>query len=300
METYHILLYYKYVPIPDPVGFIAEHRQLCASLDLKGRIYVAGEGINGTVSGLPHQTDAYQEAVRNLPGFETIDFKTETWHQHAFPRLTIKVRPEIVALKAGTDLDPNQETGTYLEPADFDRMLESDPDVVVLDTRNDYEYAIGHFKGAVESPIRNFRDFPDMVEKLKPYRDKKILAYCTGGIRCEKATALLKRAGFNQVFQLHGGIIRYGQITGGKNWLGKCYVFDERIAVPVNQFEETVISTCRVCNRPSDRYINCSNASCNEQILVCESCEPTIMGACSAECARSPMSRWGKKQESPA
>lgn len=295
MDQIVILLYYKYTRIENPQDFAKAHLEFCKNLGLNGRIIVAGEGINGTVAGTAEQTEAYKAHLLGDTRFSGIEFKTEYWDKNPFKKMHCRAKDEIVHLGA-PDLNPNELTGTYLEPQEFLEMMENDPDVVILDTRNNYESEIGRFKNAITPDIDNFRDFPEYVKSIENLKDKKILAYCTGGIRCEKATGVLLKAGFKHVYQLHGGIITYGQKTGGKNWEGKCYVFDGRISVPVNQFENTVISTCRYCKNPSDRYINCTNAACNKQIIVCETCEPEHNGACSDDCAKHPMARW-KHQE---
>lgn len=291
MDQIVILLYYKYTTLENPQEFAKDHLEFCKNLGLTGRIIVASEGINGTVAGTQEQTEAYKAHLIADPRFNGIEFKTEYWDRQPFKKMHCRAKDEIVHLGA-PDLNPNELTGTYLEPQEFLEMMENDPDVVILDTRNNYESEIGRFKNAITPDIDNFRDFPEYVKSIENLKDKKILAYCTGGIRCEKATGVLLQAGFKHVYQLHGGIITYGQKTGGKNWEGKCYVFDGRISVPVNQFEDTVISTCRYCKNPSDRYINCTNAACNKQIIVCETCEPEHNGACSDDCAKHPMARW--------
>lgn len=295
MDQTVILLYYKYTAIENPEEFAAGHLEFCKSLGLVGRIIVAAEGLNGTVSGTSEQTGAYRAHLLADPRFAGIEFKTEFWDRHPFKKMHVRAKNEIVNLGA-PGLDPNQVTGTYLEPDEFLTMMETDPDVVVLDTRNNYESKIGRFKNAITPDIDHFRHFPDYIQSIDHLKDKKILAYCTGGIRCEKATGLLVQAGFKHVYQLHGGIITYGQKTGGKNWEGKCYVFDGRISVPVNRIDETVISDCDCCGKKSDRYLNCTNALCNKQIILCETCEPIRHGACSDACATHPMARWSQTE----
>lgn len=285
---YRVLLYYKYVTIDDPAAFVREHKKLCASLDLRGRIMVAAEGINGTVSGTTEQAAAYITALRDDPRFSDMEFKIDEAEDHAFRKMVIKSRPEIVRLRLPIDVDPLQKTGRRLKPAEFFEAMQRD-DVVVVDARNDYEYNVGHFRGAIQPTVKNFRDFPQWVrETLDEYRDKTILTYCTGGIRCEKFSAMLMEEGFNDVCQLEGGIVTYGKDPDvqGRLFEGSCYVFDERVTVPVNRTPEaTVISHCYFCGGESERYVNCANLDCDKQFLCCVPCEIEHRRSCSPQCA---------------
>jgi UPF0176 protein len=290
MKNYSILLYYCYTPIADPEAFREEHHRLCLSLNLLGRIIVASEGLNGTVSGLKEDCDRYMAIVKADPRFAKIDFKIEASDKHAFAKLHVRHKPEIVHSKL-PHLNPNERTGIHLEPAEFKQLKDQD-DVVVLDVRSDYEHSVGRFKNSVTLPIENFRDFPEKVAELKArYKDKKVLTYCTGGIKCEKASAFLLEQGFENVYQLHGGIIKYGMEAGGEDFEGKCYVFDNRLTVDVNKVNPTVISKCYVCNIASDRMVNCANPECNIHVAMCEKCGEEMHGACSPECKTHPKVR---------
>jgi len=292
--THEVLLYYRYAPVADPEAWAVEHRLLCAELELKGRIIVAKEGLNGTVSGVLDATAAYRRALLADPVFEDVEFKAEPVEGHAFARMTVKVRDEIVSLGLEQDLDPLERTGTYLEPVEFREMLRraaEDRDVVVLDGRNDYESALGHFEGAVCPAIENFRDFPQwLADNRQHFEGKKILTYCTGGIRCEKLSGLMLREGFEEVYQLHGGIIRYGQDeeVKGDGFEGECYVFDDRVQTRANFTESArVVSHCVGCSDESVRYRNCAWPPCNDQFFLCEACEEKAGGRyCSPECQR--------------
>lgn len=290
METtqYRILLYYKYVWIEDPTAFADEHRQICTDLGLRGRIIVAGEGLNGTVSGTVDQTDAYMAALRRDPRFADMAFKIDEYHRHAFKKLIVRVKDETVPMKLEQDINPTVVTGQYLEPKAFRELMASD-DVVIIDGRNDYEYDIGHFKGAIRPAVKTFREFPDWIRSnLSSYKDKTVLTYCTGGIRCEKLSGFLIREGFKQVYQLDGGIVSYGKDPDvrGQGFEGKCYVFDERIAVPINQDEDIVVGNCYHCQVHEDRYINCAHPQCHKQHICCEPCETAHNGYCSCDCQR--------------
>ena len=224
MKAYNILLYYCYAPIADPEQFREEHHLFCLEHNLKGRIIVAAEGLNGTISGLKEDCEAYMAHVKADPRFAKIDFKVEGHHQHAFEKLHVRVKPEIVH-SGFKHIDPNEQTGIHLEPAEFKAMKDRE-DVVLLDCRSNYEHQSGKFKGAVTMDMENFRDMPEKLEELQQYKDKKIITYCTGGIKCEKASAYLLEQGFESVYQLHGGIIKYGIEEGGADFDGNCYVFD--------------------------------------------------------------------------
>ena len=187
-------------------------------------------------------------------------------------------------------IDPNRQTGKHLEPKEFLAMKDRD-DVVILDVRSDYEHSLGHFKNAVTLDIENFRDFPAKINELAKFKDKKILTYCTGGIKCEKASALLLHQGFSDVYQLHGGIIKYGKEAGGQDFEGKCYVFDNRLSVDVNSVNPVVIATCRNCGTVTDKMINCANPECNEHFTQCDACGEKLEGCCSNTCQTHPRKR---------
>jgi UPF0176 protein len=286
MKNYQILLYYCYTPIEDPEAFREEHHLLCLELNLLGRIIVASEGINGTVSGLAEDCDKYMQLMKADPRFASIDFKVEESDKHAFAKLHVRLKPEIVHSSL-RHVKPYEKTGAHLSPAEF-KKLKDQEDVVLVDVRSDYEYTIGKFKNAITLDIENFRDFPDRVDRLKPFKDKKVITYCTGGIKCEKASAYLLEQGFENVYQLHGGIIKYGLEEGGEDFEGKCYVFDNRLIVDVNKVNPVVISRCHVCQEPSDRMVNCANPVCNIHVPICEACGDTLQGACSDECRNHP------------
>jgi len=287
-SPYRILLYYKFVPIPDPAQFAAEHLQYCKELGLKGRILVAEEGINGTVSGTYEQTEQYMNDLHRNPLFSDLVFKIDEAEDHAFKKMFVRHKKELVTLRYdGEHLDPNEKSGKRLAPKDFHEMLQRD-DVIVLDGRNDYEFDIGHFRNAIRPDVESFRDFPDWIrQNMNQAKDTPILTYCTGGIRCEKLTGVLMNEGFTDVYQLEGGIVTYGKDpeVQGRLFDGKCYVFDDRIAVPINRTDEdVVVGECYHCHKPADRYINCADDSCHRQHICCEECDSIYQGYCSTEC----------------
>jgi UPF0176 protein len=289
MKKYAVLLYYCYSKIEDPEAFREEHHLFCLENNIKGRIIVAPEGLNGTVSGSVEDCQKYMDHIKADPRFAKTDFKIDYNDDHAFQKLHVRVKPEIVHSSL-RHIDPNERTGTHLEPEEF-RKLKDQEDVVILDVRSNYEHSIGRFKNAITLDIENFRDFPQKVKELEKFKDKKVLTYCTGGIKCEKASAFLLEQGFQNVYQLHGGIIKYGIEAGGEDFEGKCYVFDNRVAVEVNKVNPKVISMCHVCNTESDRMVNCANPVCNLHVPICENCGWKLEGACSAECKEHPEKR---------
>jgi UPF0176 protein len=286
-----VILYYYFHPIEEPGRFRDDHRCRCEQLKLSGRVYIAREGLNGTLAGTEDCILTYKDFLRSLPGFERTEFKEDVCEENPFRKLIVKTRPEIVTLKAHERIDPSRGTGPRLMPDEWRRRLESGGDYVLLDTRNHYEWAIGHFEGALLPEIENFYDFPRWVDAAGLDKDKMILMYCTGGIRCEKAALLMERRGYKNVFQLHGGIIHYGQKEGGAHFKGKCFVFDDRLAVPINRNDPGPISRCLITGIPCDRYVNCVNPDCNRLFICSKEGARQMSGCCSAQCLRSPRKR---------
>ncbi|MGR6897689.1 oxygen-dependent tRNA uridine(34) hydroxylase TrhO [Rummeliibacillus sp. BSL5] len=296
---YQVLLYYFYTKIEDPAQFAQEHLAYCQSNELKGRILVAPEGINGTLSGTVEATNAYMDYMRNNPLFEGIVFKIDEAEGHAFKKMHVRPKDELVNLHLEEDINPNELTGEYLEPAEFLKRMQED-NTVVIDARNTYEYDLGHFRGAIRPDIQTFRELPEWInENKEQFEGKQILTYCTGGIRCEKFSGWMKREGFDNVAQLHGGIVTYGkdEVAKGQLWDGQCYVFDERIAVPVNQVEHVIVGRDHFDGEPCERYINCANPECNKQILCSEENEHKHLGGCTHECRVHPRNRYIAKHQ---
>jgi len=291
MKNHYVLLYYCYSKIENPEEFREQHHKLCLDLDLRGRIIIAEEGLNGTICGSKEACEQYMESVLADHRFSQTEFKVDVDDSPAFEKLHVRVKPEIVHSSLHT-VDPNEKTGGYIEPQEFNKILkEKDEDVVILDVRSNYEHNIGKFKNAVTLDIDNFRDFPKKIKELEQYKRKKIITYCTGGIKCEKASAYLLAQGFENVHQLHGGIIKYGLEAKGEDFEGKCYVFDNRIVKEVNTVNPTVISKCYVTGEPSDRMINCANPHCNRHVPMSEKGAEVFNGCCSEECMNNPDAR---------
>ena len=298
-QDYRVLLYYQYVPIEDGETFAQKHLADCKELGLKGRILVADEGINGTVSGTIEQTNAYMELMKNDPRFSSTIFKIDEAEQNAFKKMHVRYRPELVNLSLEDDVNPLELTGAYLDPKEF-REAMLDENTVVIDSRNDYEFDLGHFRGDISPEIRIFRELPQWIRDNKEqFMEKRVLTYCTGGIRCEKFSGWLVREGFKDVGQLHGGIATYGKDpeVQGDLWDGQMYVFDSRIAVPINQKEHVIVGRDWFDGSPCERYINCGNPECNRQMLASEENEAKYLGACSHECRVHPNNRYIKAHQ---
>jgi UPF0176 protein len=292
MKPYHTLLYYYYTPIADAAAFAERHLAFCERLGIVGRIIVADEGLNGTISGTVVQCKKYMDQLKSNPTFAGIEFKIDEVDVPSFERLYVRYKPEIVhsSLRGIRNIDPNEITGTHLKPHEVLEMLDRD-DVVFVDVRSNYESNVGRFKNAVTLDIDNFRDFPEKLKELEHLKNKKVVTYCTGGIKCEKASGYLRKNGFENVYQVEGGIVKYAKETGGKDFEGKLYVFDNRVVVDVNSVNPTIFSKCKNCDETSARMINCANAVCNEHFVQCESCGWKMEGCCSEACMQSEHKR---------
>ncbi len=288
-QDYRVLLYYIYSPIENVVEYRDIHHQFCIDNNILGRIIIAPEGLNGTVSGLKEDTERYMNWVKSDPRFAKTDFKVEKHEEHAFRKLYVKIKKEIV--HSELPVNPLEQTGKHLEPAEFKELIQNDPDVVLVDMRSNYEHAVGKFHGAITFDMETLRELPQHIDEIEHLKDKKIITYCTGGIKCEKASAYLLSRGFKDVYQLHGGIIKYGLEAGGENFDGKCYVFDSRLTTEVNSVNPVVISKCHICGTDCDRMVNCANPDCNEHVPICEKCGYEMEGACSTSCKENPRKR---------
>ena len=286
--NYYILLYYCYTPIENPEEFREKHHFLCLTLNLRGRIILSSEGINGTLSGLKPDCEKYMHTIKTDPRFSNIDFKIQAHDSHAFNKLHVRYKPEIV--HSGIKTTNFNKRGSYISPKDLKRFM-NQKDFMLLDVRSNYEHQMGKFKQALTLNISHFREFPQRTNELMTYKEKKIITYCTGGVRCEKASAYLLEKRFKNVYQLHGGIIKYGFETDGEDFEGSCYVFDNRIKRKINTTNSSVISRCYVCNGIDDNMVNCANADCNRHIVICKKCMVIMEGVCSKECKTSPHKR---------
>ena len=287
---YVALAYYLFVELEDPRSEVKNHKKFFEGKECSGRIYLSEEGINGQMSASVCDAEAYMVWLKSDARFSKISFKIHAIPELIFPRVSVKYRSQLVALDE--KVDPSVG-GVHVSSAEWKKMLESG-EYLVLDVRNRYEWEIGHFEGAVLPPLETFREFPEYAEQLSHELDPKatkVMMYCTGGIRCELYSALLKKKGFEDVYQLEGGVIQYGLDEGAKHWRGKLFVFDDRIAVPIDGKECAPIAHCIHCQLPCDIYYNCANMDCNELFICCASCYPVYKGCCSHACTTMPRLR---------
>jgi UPF0176 protein len=277
-----VLSFYKYVKIDDPGMLASSHLKWCLSNGIKGKVYLAGEGINGSVFGIYEQMEAYKEHITSFEIFNDIWFKETETDKEAFTKMHVRVKNEIVNSGLKTELE---NTAPRLLPEELLRFYEEGKDFVIVDARNWYESKIGKFKNAVTPDITHFREWPSVVESLKEHKDKTIVTYCTGGIRCEKASAYMREAGFRNVYQLEGGILNYIRKYPDTYWEGGMFVFDDRKVVEPNTKEELKYGArCEFCGKPTSYYINCHNIDCDKIIVVCHDCKIDNDYCCSDEC----------------
>ncbi|KRC46672.1 hypothetical protein ASE16_14685 [Leifsonia sp. Root227] len=283
MPVPKVLLYYVFTPLADPDAVRLWQRDLCESLGLRGRILLSGDGMNGTLGGELDALKKYLRKTKDYPAFKNLDVK---WSEGTgfdedglsldFPRLSVKVRDEIVSFGAPSELVVDGSGvvggGERLDPASLHALIEARDDVVFFDGRNRFEAEIGRFKDAVVPDVSTTRDFVAELDsgKYDHLKDKPVVTYCTGGVRCEVLSGLMRSRGFGEVYQLDGGVVRYGETFGDDGlWEGSLYVFDQRQSV---QFSDhtAVIGHCVVCGDATERMRNCADASCREQLVVCE------------------------------
>ncbi len=288
--NYRVLLFYKYVSVPNPKEIVEEHLAWCKKNDIKGRVFFAEEGINGTVSGTVENIENYKKHLTSYPQFNDIWFKESSASEHAFEKMHVRLKKEIVH----SDLNETSLSngGKRLTPEELKNFYDSNSDFVIIDARNWYESKIGRFKNALTPPMKNFREWKNVVEDLKKYKDKPVVTYCTGGIRCEKASAFLVENGFKEVYQLDGGIFNFINKYPDTYWEGAMFVFDERRIVEPNRKQELKhIAGCHFCGQPTSYYINCHNQYCDKIIVTCHKCKVENDYCCSAECRKSPNKR---------
>jgi UPF0176 protein len=278
-----ILLFYKYVTVEEPEVLAENMRLQAASQGLLGRILVAQEGINGTVEGSVESTEAFADILTQDPRFATMNIKRSHGTGDAFRKLTVKVREEIVGTHFPKEIDPREQTATYLSPDELRAWYENNKDFVVVDMRNSYEYVSGHFKNSIDPGMEASRDLPKVMDRLKPLKDKTVVTVCTGGIRCEKMSAYLLHQGFKNVYQLHNGIHAYMEKYPGKDFLGTLYTFDKRHTMHFGG-EREVVGECVHCKAKTERYADCGVQQCRVHFLACESCMPEAKNAACKNC----------------
>ena len=291
-SRYVILAYYHFGSVIDPEKEVQEHKDFLGRLDAKGRIYLSEQGINGQMSILENEKEQYISWLKSRPPFEGIQFKTQDYPEHVFAKLIIKKRKELVAIGCEVPLGMK---GKYLSPKEWRQKLDENHDSkVIIDVRNNYEWKLGHFEGAEVPDFETFKEFKAYAEKLKERIDPEkteVLMYCTGGIRCELFSALLRKEGVQNIFQLQGGVIQYGAEEKSAHWKGKLFVFDDRLSVPISDEDAPIIASCHHCGEANETYYNCANMDCNELFICCQKCLVAMQGCCQESCCKAPRLR---------
>lgn len=294
MPEYEILLFYKYIFIENPHNLANQQRQLQEHLGFKGRSIIAKEGINMTMEGTKENIQKYLDSFLRDPRFSDVHIKRSKGTGEAFPKLSVKVRSEIVSLGLGVcDINPNQITGKKLKPEELHEWINSDKEFYIVDMRNAYEHIAGYFENSIRPAMENFRDLPKFIKELEHLKNKTVLTVCTGGVRCEKASGYLLANGFTDVYQLDGGIVSYMEKYPNENFVGKLYVFDNRIIMGfyTDDPKHTIVGRCIVCDKPCERFTNCANDYCHRQCIACAECEEKegVNFVCKQECMNIPV-----------
>jgi len=277
-----VITFYRYKEIKNPLALVEYLRGVCKGLDLLGRILIGEEGVNGGVSGESKNIEKFKELIQEK--FGKLTFRILDCEENAYHRLVVRERDEILKFGEKVNL---KESGEYIKPKKLKEWLDDKKDIVLLDARNDYEFKVGKFKNAVVLPIKNFYDFPKEIKRIEHLKEKEIVIYCTGGIRCEKSSAFLKENGFKNVFQLEGGIINYINEFKDEHYEGGCFVFDDRLV-----FEHgKEISECEICAGKSSKYIDCHNLDCDRLFICCSKCQNKMNKTCSEECMKAERHR---------
>ena len=282
-KNFKILLFYKYQNIENPEKFAQEQRRFCSDNSLTARIIIAKEGINGTCAGKIDDADSYVRHIHLIGGLEDVVFKEHFVGFNPLKKIKVQVKNEIVNSRFnGVDLS---KKGGYISPAEFNEFFEkskTDESIVFMDVRNFIEAKVGRFKGAVVPKIKFFRELKEIIKEYSYLKDKKVVLYCAGGIRCEKASSLLLKDGFKEVYQLEGGIYNYCKKFPNGNFEGACFVFDDRMRVAFDESgnavdgmlpEEKIISICDYCGKKSVRVVNDERQSERCLVLCCEECD---------------------------
>jgi UPF0176 protein len=280
MAVHKIVLFYAFTPLADPRAVQLWQHALAERWGLTGRVIVSGHGINATLGGTVEDLKQYVRTTRRYPGFERIAVTWSDGTGRDFPRLSVKVRPELVAFGAADELEVDERGvvggGERLSPQGLhDLVAERGDDVVMFDGRNAFEAAIGRFRGAVVPDVATTRDFVAEIDsgRYDDLKDRPVVTYCTGGVRCEVLSALLRSRGFEEVYQLDGGVARYGEAFGaGGLWEGSLYVFDARMHVDLGP-GATPLGRCTACGAATAQYANCVDPGCRTLRLFCASCE---------------------------
>jgi len=287
--THQVLLFYKYITIDNPEALKGWVLERAKALGLTGRVIVAEEGINGTLEGSLENTNIFKDEFLADSRFSDVQVKTSSGTGTAFPKLSVKVRDEIVGTHFDKQkVDPRKQTARHLRPEELRAWYESQKDFVVVDMRNDYEFASGHFKDSINPKLNNSRDLPEALPLLEPLKNKTVLTVCTGGVRCEKMSAMLLSEGFTDVYQLDNGIHGYMEKYPGKDYLGTLYTFDGRLTMDFGGDRE-IVGQCFLCGAKTESYVNCADDTCHLHFLACEACQKEEGTFCSEKCSQAVM-----------
>ena len=271
-EKYTIILFYTFTTIKNPEKFRDMHKKIAAGFGLKGRMLVAREGVNATFEGETNNIKKYIRALRKISIFKDVVFKQSEGNGQGFTRLQVKTRPEVVTLGVG-ELNIKKDTAPAVSAAALEKMYAKNEDFAVLDLRNDYEVQAGYFEKTVNPGLHKFKELPQKIAGLAHLKDKKVVAVCTGGIRCEKATALLKKEGFTNLYQLKDGIHTYLKKYPGKRFKGSLFVFDNRIITPVvRTTNRTIVGTCSYCAATCEDFYNDDSMRPSRKVICCDTC----------------------------
>jgi UPF0176 protein len=286
MNKFNVISFYKYVEVDNPEALAKEHLNWCLENGIKGKVYLAKEGISGSIFGYEDSLSKYKEHLKAYKIFEDIWIKETPTDKIAFNKMHVRVKEEIV--NSGLVNTRLENTAPKLTPEQLLKFYENKKDFVIVDARNWYESKIGKFKNAITPQITHFREWPKVVDSLKEYKDKTIVTYCTGGIRCEKASAYMREQGFNDIYQIDGGILNYIQQFPDTYWEGGMFVFDDRrVFEPNTKDELKYTSNCHFCGKPTSYHINCHNIDCDKIIVSCHECKVEKEYCCNDECRKS-------------
>jgi len=271
-SKYAIILFYKFTKIKNPETFRDMQKKIAGRFGLKGRMLVAKEGINATFEGLDKDIKKYIKSQKKTALFKNVVFKESEGNGKGFTKLMVKVRPEVVTLGVG-ELNIKKDTAPVVTAAQLEKMYKQNENFTVLDLRNNYEVQAGYFEKTFNPNLKNFRDLPEKINKLAHLKNQKVVAVCTGGIRCEKATVLLKKEGFTNLYQLKDGIHTYIKKFPGKHFKGSLFVFDNRMVTPVADSQDReVVGRCFDCNKKCEEFYNDDSMRPSKKVICCNNC----------------------------
>ena len=299
MNQPKVILYYIFTPLADPAAIKIWQKNLCQSLNLKGRIIISPHGINGTLGGDIDDVKKYIGQTKSYEGFARMKFKWSEGTGNDFPKLSVKVKPELVAFGNPNEIKVDKNGvvggGKHLSPIQVDELVaKRGDDVVFFDGRNAFEAQVGRFKNAVITDSVTTRDFVIEIEsgKYDHLKDKPIVTYCTGGIRCEVLSSVMKTRGFNEVYQIDGGIVTYGKELGDDGlWEGALFTFDNRMSIEFSEKTKS-IANCEKCDTPANRFYDCPKPPCNSLNLLCAKCAEKMNN----EICKHPQRKYSKAE----